>query len=98
MLRRTFNSPARTGFRPPNRVADPPVTAQLDNELRRVGTCRITPILTFPRQGLTGVGKCAVSYEHQPTDPLSLRERARVRVKYLPLSARQGGRDFCLPL
>ena len=33
---------------------------------------------------LTRVGKCAVSYEFRPTNPLSLRERVGVRVKHLP--------------
>ena len=30
--------------------------------------------------GITRVGKCPISYELQSIDPLSLRERARVRV------------------
>ena len=30
--------------------------------------------------GLREVGKCAARYDYQPTDPLSLKERARVRV------------------
>ena len=36
---------------------------------------------------LTRVGKSAASYDNQSTVPLSLRERAGVRVKCLPLSA-----------
>ena len=40
--------------------------------------------------GLTRVGKFAGNYELRSIDPLSLRERARVRVTYLPLSAPLG--------
>ena len=45
-------------------------------------------------EGITRAGKLAASYDHQSPDPLSLRERAGVRVKCLPLSAHQGRGDF----
>ena len=38
----------------------------------------------LPDCPLARVGECPISYELQSIDPLSLRERARVRVKYLP--------------
>ena len=57
------------------------------------GKGRFLLLSAMPFRDLTSVGKYAVSYEYQPTDPLSLRERAGVRVKCLPLSAFRG-REF----
>ena len=52
----------------------------------------------FPSpEGLTTVGEHPVTYEIRSTDPLSLRERARVRVKYTyPSQLGEGELQFSL--